>query len=273
VIDLSEIVIRDVVSHSEYREVEELQKEIWEFDERDIVPLTQMIAAKETGGVLLGAFDGLRMIGFVYGFVGYEDHCLVIHSHMLAVRRISRGENLGFLLKLAQREQALAQGIKVVTWTFDPLQSLNAYLNIEKLGVVAGAYKINFYGETSSSLHKDIGTDRLWARWELEADRVVSRIDGQSCTRSDANSIDRLVWCGTDGNPKRTENELEQAREWVIEIPGNIGALQKSQPDCAAEWRQFTREAFLQAFDAGFLVTGFNRSSGPIGPLGAYILT
>jgi len=213
------------------------------------------------------------MIGFVYGFVGYEDHCLVIHSHMLAVKRISRGGNVGFLLKLAQREQALAQGIKVVTWTFDPLQSLNAHLNIEKLGVVAGAYKVNFYGETSSSLHKDIGTDRLWARWQLESDRVVSRIAGENCARSDSKSIDRLVWCGTDGRPERAENELERAGEWVIEIPGNIGALQESHPEWSTQWRQFTREAFLQAFDAGFLVTGFSRTSGPIGPLGSYILT
>ena len=255
------------MTHSEYREVEELQKEIWEFDDRDIVPLTQMIAAKETGGVLLGAYEGSTMIGFVYGFVGYEDGCPVIHSHMLAVRRACRGENVGFLLKLAQRDRALAQGIKVVTWTFDPLQSVNAHLNIEKLGVVAVAYKVNFYGETSSSLHRDIGTDRLWGRWELEGDRVKRHLEGKERSRSDLEEAARLVQCDMDGMPLRCYPEIQYGRNLVIEIPGNIGALQESRPECAAQWRQLTRGAFLQAFDAGVLVTGFRRLPGTHGAL------
>lgn len=270
---MPQVFIRDVETHSDYRKVEELQKEVWEFDDRDIVPMTQMIAAKETGGVVLGAYDGSKMIGFVYGFVGHENGCLVIHSHMLAVKRTFRGGNVGFLLKLAQRDRALAQGIKVVTWTFDPLQSLNAHLNIEKLGVVAVEYKIDFYGETSSSLHRDIGTDRLWAKWELESDRVKQRIEGRTVSRPDVENSARLVRCGMDGRPLRCDPEIRNDRYLVVEIPGDIGALQENQPECAALWRKSTREALLQAFDAGFFVTGFRRLPGPSGPLGAYILT
>jgi len=270
---VSQVIIRDVVTQSQYGEVEELQKEVWGFDDRDVVPVTQLIAAKATGGVLLGAYEGPTMIGFVYGFVGYEDGSPVIHSHMLGVKPAHRGENIGFRLKMAQREQTLARGIRIITWTFDPLQSLNAHLNIEKLGVLAVAYKINFYGETSSSLHRNIGTDRLWARWELDSDRVrrcLSR-PRESRTAFDDNSY--LVRCDSHGMPLCCDLELREQRYLVVEIPGNIGALQQNSPDCASQWRASTREAFLKAFDAGFLVTRFRRSSGPVGVLGAYILT
>jgi predicted GNAT superfamily acetyltransferase len=192
---------------------------------------------------------------------------------MLAVKTHYRGENLGFLLKLAQRDRALAQGIKVVTWTFDPLQSLNAHLNIEKLGVVAVKYKVDFYGETSSSLHRDIGTDRLWVRWDLESDRVKRTLEGQKRSRSNLENMTCLVACDSDGMPKVNQSELPLDQDFVIEIPGDIGALMKSQPDCAVQWRRSTREPFLKAFEAGFFVAEFQRRQGPVGPLGAFILT
>jgi predicted GNAT superfamily acetyltransferase len=248
--------------------VEDLQKKVWEFNERDIVPLTQMIAAKETGGILVGAFQGSEMVGFVYGFVGYEDNRLVIHSHMLAVKPSFQGENLGYRLKLAQRDRALASGIKTVTWTFDPLQSLNAHLNIEKLGVQAVAYKVNFYGETSSLLHEGIGTDRLWARWDLESDRVMRRLEGQEMCRPDIQGLDRLVRCDEQGMPSSGVSEVRPDRVQAIEIPGDIGALQKSQPECAAQWRKLTRRAFIRAFDVGLQVTDYERLIGS----GIYVL-
>jgi len=270
---VSQIIIRDVVTHSEYREVEELQKEIWEFDERDIVPLSQMIAAKETGAILLGAYEKSTMIGFVYGFVGYEDRRVVIHSHMLAVKKAFRGGNVGFLLKLAQREQALSQGIRIITWTFDPLQSLNAHLNIEKLGVVAVAYKVDFYGETTSSLHRDIGTDRLWAVWDLDSARTRQRLDGEIRSSIELERTLRLVRTDNEGMPVRGDLGPQSFRELAIEVPGDIGLLQANSPDRAAQWRKLTREAFLRAFDRGYLVTGFCRFEGPAGPMGAYLLT
>src|SRR5436309_4660101 len=130
------IVIRDIDGHAEMRAVEELQKEVWGIPDLDVVPLSHLVAAKAAGAVLLGAFDGEILVGFVYGFVSYEDGKMAHHSHMLAVKRAYRNFNLGHNLKLAQRERVLAQGITVMTWTFDPLQSLNAYFNFNKLGVV-----------------------------------------------------------------------------------------------------------------------------------------
>ena len=158
------IIIRDIEMISEMREVESLQKEVWACDDRDLVPLTMLAASKEVGAILVGAFDGSSLVGFAYSFVGFENGVSVQHSHILAVRPSHRNFKLGYKLKLAQRERALGQGITKMTWTFDPLQSLNAHFNFSKVGVLADEYKINFYGEeTSSFLHQiGTGTDRLW---------------------------------------------------------------------------------------------------------------
>ena len=132
----SNIVIRDVSGTSELRSVEALQKEVWGCDDLDVVPLTMLVASREVGATLIGAYDGASLVGFVYGFAGYENGRVTHHSHMLAVNPSYRNHKLGFKLKLAQRERVLTQGVKRITWTFDPLQSLNAHLNFGKLGVI-----------------------------------------------------------------------------------------------------------------------------------------
>src|SRR6266853_798730 len=172
------IIIRDITEISEMREVEALQKQIWGIDDLEVFPALALIPMREVGAVLIGAFDGERMVGFVFGFPGHEppgrkpseSGRLILHSDMLAVRPEYRAHGLGYKLKLAQRERALANGIETITWTFDPLQSLNAHLNIAKLGVIADSYRVNYYGETTSFLHGS-GTDRLWVTWSLNSDR------------------------------------------------------------------------------------------------------
>jgi predicted GNAT superfamily acetyltransferase len=161
------IDIRPVHGMDEYHAVEDLQKEIWSVEDREIVPAVHFIPACEVGAILLGAFDGGEMIGFVYGFPGFEGDARIIHSDMLAVRPSHRDRGLGTQLKRAQREHALARGVKRITWTFDPLQSRNAYVNLVHLGAIADQYKRDFYGTTTSPLHS-AGTDRLWVTWHLE---------------------------------------------------------------------------------------------------------
>lgn len=160
------IDIREVRGHDELRAVEELQKEVWDCSDLEVLPAIHMIAAREVGAILLGAFDGATLVGFVYGFPGFEGDARVIHSDMLAVRDDYRDRGLGRALKLAQREHALARGVDRITWTFDPFQTRNAYLNFTKLGVTADRYLRDFYGATTSPLHT-AGTDRLWVTWHL----------------------------------------------------------------------------------------------------------
>ena len=174
--DTSAIVIRDIESFDEMRAVEELQKEVWEFADLDVVPRTIFVASREVGAVLVGAYDGPALVGFVYGFPGYENGQGVHHSHMLAVKPEYRSSNLGYKLKLAQRDRVLAQHINQITWTFDPLQSRNAYFNFAKLGVIAGSYRVDFYGAATSSFLHQAGTDRLWVSWLIDSERVRERL-------------------------------------------------------------------------------------------------
>lgn len=240
----SNISIRQIESFSELRAVEEMQKEVWGIPDLDVVPLTHLVAAKAAGGVLLGAFDREMLVGFVYGFVAEEEGEMAHHSHMLAVKHDYRNFNLGYKLKLAQREEVLAQGINLITWTFDPLQSLNAYFNFTKLGVISDRYLINFYGEDASSFLHQLGTDRFWVKWLLTSDRVVQRLNRP--------------------NPP-LENPSDKL---LIEIPGDINAVQQETPKLALEWRERTRRAFTEAIDAGYVVRDFYREAGR----GFYIL-
>ena len=160
------IEIREVRGMTELRAVEDMQREVWACNDLEVLPAIHMIASREVGATLLGAFDGGALVGFVYGFPGFEEDVRVIHSDMLAVRATYRDRGVGRALKLAQRDSAIAHGISRITWTFDPMQARNAYLNFVRLGVTAHRYLRDFYGETSSPLHAG-GTDRLWVTWHL----------------------------------------------------------------------------------------------------------
>ena len=158
--------IRELHDQAELRAVEELQKEVWGCSDLEVLPAIHMTAAREVGAILLGAFDAGKLIGFVYGFPGFGEEKRVIHSDMLAVLDAYRDRGIGRALKFAQRDRALGRGIDRITWTFDPFQPRNAYLNFTLLGVTADRYLRDFYGETSSPLHAG-GTDRLWVTWHL----------------------------------------------------------------------------------------------------------
>ncbi len=270
-------VIRDIGLLSEMREVETLQKEVWGCDDRDVVPLTVFIAMREVGAVLIGAYDGPSLVGFVFGFPGYENGQIVHHSHMLAVKRLYRNLNLGYRLKLAQRERVLGQGGKRITWTFDPLQSLNAYFNFGKLGVLADRYKINFYGEATSSFLHQIGTDRLWVTWPLDSQRVSERLQtevSRKVSSFETEHLPSLVQVGTNDTPQRNESPDVIGRERLfIEIPDDLIALQDRSPEWAFTWREALRWAFIQALDNGYLVEEFKRGNRGDRSIGIYLLS
>ncbi|HEV7765732.1 MAG TPA: GNAT family N-acetyltransferase [Thermoanaerobaculia bacterium] len=268
------MVIEDIDSIDDMRIVEDLQKEVWTLSDRDITPLTQLIAIRHAGGQLIGARDGGALVGFVYGFVAVERGRTTHHSHMLAVKPAYRGSDVGYQLKLAQRERVLAQGITRITWTFDPLQSLNAHFNTRKLGVVSDAYKINFYGaETSSVLHR-IGTDRLWVTWLLDSERVQQRLEGKSVTGEVDPDATPLVVADAEGWPRELAFEEALARtQTFIEIPSDINSVQQQNPEQAMLWRDVTRRAFTEAFAAGFHVEDFFRQSRGGQSVGVYVLS
>jgi predicted GNAT superfamily acetyltransferase len=263
------IEIRDIEKIEEIRAVEELQREVWGIPDIEVVPLTQMAAAIHSGGTLIGAFDGKEVIGFAYGFAGFERGRAVHHSHMLAVKTEYRSFDLGFRLKLAQRDRVLEQGIDLMTWTFDPLQSMNAHFNFAKLGVFADTYFPDFYGSNAASFLHQIGTDRLWVTWPLRHDRTVARISGASL-KIELSSVTKLVRCSSDEAPIV---EADLADDVVaIDIPFDINELQKRDRSLAVEWRKTTRGAFTKALADGYIVEDFTRGEEK-GLHGSYILS
>ena len=293
------IVIRDIVTIDEVRAVEALQKEVWGGDDLDVVPLTLLVAAREVGGILVGAFDGDRIAGFAFGFVGYEERHgsthpnkpihlpsgpfslgsqagiqPVIHSHMLAVKPEYRNLDLGYKLKLAQRERALAAGFSIMTWTFDPLQCVNAHLNFGKLGVVSDAYKIDVYGaQTSSFLHRN-GTDRLWVSWLLSSARVKAKLSEGPGEPRDRTDLTSLISVGDGEIPVKNAAVLSEERPpLAIEIPGDISEIGRREPELSIAWREATREAFTEALALGYVVSDFHRGKRAGAWFGFYVLT
>ena len=279
------VVIRDLESFADLEQAEAVEREVWGLADLDVTPRTLMVATKEAGSIWVGAFDGPKLAGFAFGFLGTEHGNLILHSHMLAVREPYRDLDLGRKLKLAQRERALAMRIhgmqigmqiQEMTWTFDPLQSKNAHLNFGKLGVVSDAYRVDFYGpETSSVLHQN-GTDRLWVRWPLASRRVRDRLQGKDYRPEVLDAFSRLqplVQFNGDGRPLRNDLSAALARQRIaIQIPSDIGAVERKDPALAREWREATRWAFGEALKAGFFVAEFCRTvRGQQGP-GNYLL-
>ena len=264
------IVIRDIQTLSELQEIEQLQKEVWGVDDREVLPALAMIPMKQVGAVLIGAFNGAELIGFSFAFPGFEDSQPILHSDMLAVKPAYRSLGLGLQLKLAQRERALENGIDTITWTFDPLQALNANLNFGKLGVISDRYFVNYYGETTSFLHST-GTDRLWVTWKLKSDWVVDRIE-QPTLKNEAfqSASPSIVRIGPEEGP--IVELSSHSAQVFLDVPGEYNKLVSDKNSLAVSWRAATREAFTHALAIGYTVQDFCFVKSEEGSFGRYLL-
>jgi predicted GNAT superfamily acetyltransferase len=258
------LIIRDLTTIEECRQVAALEKDIWGYtDAEDVVPPPVLIVSIKRGGVLLGAFDESGVLkGFVYSMPAVKDGRLTQWSHMLGVARDARDAGLGLRLKLAQRDRSLAMGIDLIEWTYDPLQALNAHLNFTKLGVVVEEYEENIYGVSSSPLHAGSPTDRFVAEWRLSAPHVERRINsaGLGLVRDAAVNAAPLM------NPSRQSGrwlapgpaDLSlDAPRLLVEIPVGVAELQLDDPALALEWRLATRAIFQSCFARGYRVVDF----------------
>jgi predicted GNAT superfamily acetyltransferase len=267
------IVIREITELAEMRELESVQREVWRVEDIDVLPALALRPQVDVGAILIGAFKGREIVGFVYGYPGFVDGQTIIHSDMLAVKPEFRRFGLGYLMKLAQRDKALEQNIDCITWTFDPLQLRNANLNFGRLGVTSNRYLVDYYGQTSSFLHS-FGTDRLWVKWLIKTDRVKDRIQSGVRTAEGSNEladIPTLVWVGRDGEPLMNEVDYS-AGKLLIEIPGDINKLVSRNDGSAMRWREVTRDAFLTAINAGYSIEDFFVVEKDLSTVGMYLL-
>ncbi len=258
-----DISLRDLTTLEELKRVVELEKLVWGCTYEDVVPVPILVITIKRGGVLIGAFDTAgEMVGFVYSIPGIRDGRLVQWSHMLGVLEPYRNSGLGHLLKLEQRARALAKGFAVIEWTFDPLQALNAHLNLRKLGVIIEEYEENIYGESSSPLHRGTPTDRLVAQWWLSSPRVESRLTPGHQNRSPVHvgEGEPVVNVTTPGGTWRRCEAVDLSRSeprlWV-EIPTGFTEMQTKDPALALSWRYAIREIFKTYFPKGYRATEF----------------
>jgi predicted GNAT superfamily acetyltransferase len=250
-----EIVVRECRGPDEMQACVELQQRAWGFSDAECVPRRLFVVAQKIGGQMLGAWAGDELAGFLLALPGLrhdpaaDRHQPFLHSHMLAVDSAFRNNGLGRRLKLAQREDALARGITLVEWTFDPLQPMNAHFNLANLGVVVRRYLPNHYGNSSSRLQAGVPTDRLVAEWRLGSRRVGAA-------------------AGVTLETAKTNRPIEEH----IQLPAEFAAWRRqgtSGVEAMREAQAQLRNLFLDAFARGLVVTGFSRE----GAGGKYLLS
>jgi predicted GNAT superfamily acetyltransferase len=248
----------------ECRQVAALEREVWGYtDSEDVVPPPVLIVSIKRGGILLGGFDDAgAMQGFVYSMPGVKDGRLTQWSHMLGVTAAARNSGLGRRLKLAQRARALAMGVELVEWTFDPMQALNAHFNFSRLGVVVEEYEENVYGESSSPLHHGSPTDRFVAAWKLTAPHVERRIGshGVGLVRDASVGAAPLAnrTLASEGRLTPGDADLSRTeRRLLVEIPGHYDEMLVADPALARAWRLSTRQIFQHYLARGYRVVDF----------------
>ena len=260
--------------------VEALQEIVWPSQGRDVIPVHLMLAAVHNGGLLIGAYDSQapenNLVGFVFGFPAlYETPDgprLKHHSHMLGVHPDHRNQGLGFTLKRAQWQIVRHQGIDRITWTYDPLLSRNAHLNIARLGAVCSTYYEAYYGELRDSLNIGLPSDRFQVDWWVNSKRVDRRLSKRARRPLDLahflsaeTEILNPTQVTEDGLPKpatEVQAALSKANPItdpvvLVEIPANFQSMRASDPELALEWRLHSRNLLTGLFERGYLVTDF----------------
>lgn len=257
--------LHDLTTLDHFRQVERLEGEIW--GPIDLVPVPILAVTVRRGAVLVGAWDGDRLAGFVYSFpvlrpLAKEPPWVSHWSHLLAVHPDYRGGGTGRDLKLAQRDRVLALGLDLIEWTYDPLQAPNAHLNFVTLGTVVEEYEENVYGESASPLHGGLPTDRFVCQWWIRRPHVERRVHPLGLPLVAREAIDAPVVNVTRAAGSWLECvELDTARtepRLAVDIPPDYTAMLAAAPDLARSWRFETREIFTAYFAAGYRVVDFS---------------
>jgi predicted GNAT superfamily acetyltransferase len=208
------IVVRKCEAIEEFHECVRLQREVWGEADLEVEPATLFVVASQTGGQVLGAFDGDRLIGYTLAVAAVRHGVAYLHSHMTGVLAKYRDRGVGRLLKLFQREEALGRGIRLIEWTFDPLETRNAHFNLNRLGAICRRYLPNLYGMTTSPLHRGLATDRLLAEWALDSPRAIAAVvEG---------SVDPVLEAGYVALPADLERRKAQEPERLLDVQKHL---------------------------------------------------
>lgn len=285
---MSDWIIRLLETPDEMQQVEQLQRLVWPGSDIDVTAAPLLLTTAHNGGLVLGAYIGEKLVGMLFGFPGLYDvpdgprpkHC----SHQMGIHPDYRNLGIGFALKRAQWQMVRKQGLDRITWTYDPLLSANAHLNIARLGAVCNTYLREAYGPMRDEMNAGLPSDRFQVDWWVNTMRVERRLS--NLARREL-GLDHYEQAQT---PTLYEVSFPtQAGSTLIRPPGHFGIpdgsllLAEIPPDflklkaadfeLALAWRLFTREMFEACFNAGYLVTDFIHDTSGERPRSLYVLT
>jgi predicted GNAT superfamily acetyltransferase len=253
--------IRTLATYQECVAAHRVQQACWGFKEGEGLYPPMLLTVAQNGGVVLGAFDEQdKLIGYIFGYLGRAaGGPLKLCSQTMGVLPAYRQAGVATALKLAQRERALAQGLPLITWTYDPLEAASAWLNLHKLGGLVRTYKRNVYGEHMGQLNKGLPTDRFLVEWWLESAHVNERIDKSASQRAERGDWTTITQVGQrDGAPELSAYDLALDTETLwVEIPYAFQALKQADPPLARDWRAKTGLIFEHYFERGYVAVDF----------------
>ena len=255
--------LRTLTAVEDLRRIYDLELEIWGRESSDDrVAVLMLLVTTRIGGLVIGAFDGGRLVGFAYALPGIRDGRPHQWSHMMGVRPEYRNSGLGLRLKLEQRRLVMAAGLDLIGWTFDPLQALNAHLNLAKLGVLVREYHLDAYPGSASPLHAGTATDRFVAEWWLSSAHAIERL--AAAARNEApprgpGAVPSVNRVGT-GSPWLVPEGHDLSRDGPrlgVTIPTGFTEMQQRDLPLAQAWRAATREIFTAYLGRGYEVVDF----------------
>ena len=257
------VTLRELVSDDDYARSEVLQQATWGEGFAELVTGPMMMITQKVGGLAAGAFDEHgELLACIYGITGLRGGRAAHWSHIMAVREGDRSSGIGRHLKIFQREFLLALGVEFAYWSFDPLVSRNAHLNLNRLGAEPAEYARDLYGSgDQNELHRGIGTDRFIVEWRLRDPRVEDAIGGSSTAPTHWNDAP-IVNSDAAGQPSSDDFELPDEDVLRVEIPADIQPIKDHDPGTAVRWRRCTRRAFESALGSGYRILGLTRRDG-----------
>lgn len=275
---MSDFEIRPLKTLDEFHAAEELQRAAWGSAAIDIAPLHVMLTIAKNGGVVLGAFTPDQLIGFVYGFLGVSDRPgpetpaaakLKHTSHQMGVLPEWQSRGVGWALKVAQREAVRQQGLRLITWTYDPLESKNAHLNIAKLGAVCNTYIRNYYGELRDGINLGLATDRFQVDWWIATQHVETRLARRRPPRplhqyleEGALIVNPATWNDRDLFVCSDPSEPLSSDQFLVEFPADFQAIKRADHALALAWRAQLRLICETAFASGLTVVDYVQAPG-----------
>ncbi|MEK3889336.1 GNAT family N-acetyltransferase [Bacillus sp. FSL K6-3431] len=258
----SAVQIRSLHDMEEMKQVQVLEDLVWTGDS---IPTHQTITAIKNGGLMLGAFIEGKLVGFNYSFPGFLKGKIYLCSHNMGIHPDHRGKGIGSMLKGVQKEKASEMGYDLITWTFDPLETRNAYLNLSKLRAVCDTYMENCYGEINDGLNNGLPTDRFKVEWWLESEHIGKSFQAQT-------PIGIIPWEMTNNDlPKLGDfDSLSDERSIHVPVPVDFQMLKRKDSGLALDWRMKTRKVFQTFFAKGYTAIALEKTEND--PVHHYVL-